>query len=95
MSVKFFQSESYELTIKFLSLDRKIRIITLVNSFLRGKNLLTKFISDDEKGACLTVNCNPMVMPKGVEPSNDPMLSAHAAPYAIALGRRLSEGAKQ
>ena len=52
-------------------------------------------VSDDEKGACLTVNYNPMVMPKGVEPSNDPMLSARAAPYAIALGRRLSEGAKQ
>jgi catalase len=52
-------------------------------------------VSDDEKGPCLTVNYNPMVMPKGVEPSNDPMLSARAAPYAIALGRRLSEGAKQ
>jgi catalase len=52
-------------------------------------------VSDDDKGACLTVNYNPMVMPKGVEPSNDPMLSARAAPYAVALGRRLSEGAKQ
>ena len=52
-------------------------------------------VSDDAKGACLTVNFNPMVMPKGVEPSNDPMLSARAAPYAVALGRRLSEGAKQ
>jgi catalase len=52
-------------------------------------------VSEDEKGACLTVNYNPMVMPKGVEPSNDPMLSARAAPYAVALGRRLSEGPKQ
>jgi catalase len=52
-------------------------------------------VSPDEKGACLTVNYNPMVMPKGVEPSNDPMLSARAAPYAVALGRRLSEGPKQ
>lgn len=52
-------------------------------------------VSPDDKGACLTVNFNPMVMPKGVEPSNDPMLSARAAPYAVALGRRLSEGPKQ
>lgn len=52
-------------------------------------------VSEDDKGTCLTVNFNPMIMPKGVEPSNDPMLSARAAPYAVALGRRLSEGAKQ
>jgi catalase len=52
-------------------------------------------VSEDDKGACLTVNYNPMVMPKGVEPSNDPILNARAAPYAVALGRRLSEGAKQ
>ena len=42
-------------------------------------------VSDDDKGACLTVNFNPMIMPNGVEPSNDPMLSARAAPYAVAL----------
>ena len=52
-------------------------------------------VAEDAAGACLTVNYNPMILPKGVEPSADPMLSARAAPYAVSQGRRLSEGAKQ
>ena len=52
-------------------------------------------VSEDGSGPCLTINYNPMVMPKGIEASADPMLSARAAPYAISLGRRLVEGAKQ
>lgn len=36
-----------------------------------------------------------MVLPKGVEPSADPMIAARAAPYAVGLGRRLGEGPKQ
>ena len=52
-------------------------------------------VSEDGGGTCLTTNYNPMVMPKGVEASADPMLAARAAPYAVSLGRRLGEGAKQ
>lgn len=52
-------------------------------------------VSEDAGGSCLTTNYNPMIMPKGVEPSTDPMLAARAAPYAVSLGRRLIEGAKQ
>ena len=52
-------------------------------------------VSEDGGGACLTITYNPMVLPKGVEPSTDPMLAARAAPYAVGLGRRLTEGAKQ
>ena len=52
-------------------------------------------VSEDGGGPCLTTNYNPMVMPKGVEASADPMLPARAAPYAVSLGRRLVEGAKQ
>ena len=52
-------------------------------------------VSEDGGGPCLTINYNPMVMPKGVEASDDPMLPARAAPYAVSLGRRLVEGAKQ
>ena len=54
-----------------------------------------KSVSADSTGPCVTVNYNPMVLPKGVEASADPMLAARAAPYAISLGRRLVEGAKQ
>lgn len=52
-------------------------------------------VAEDAAGACLTINFNPMILPKGVEPSADPMLAARAAPYAVSLGRRLTEGAKQ
>lgn len=52
-------------------------------------------VASDAGGACLTTNYNPNVMPKGVVPSADPMIAARAAPYAISLVRRLTEGAKQ
>ena len=57
--------------------------------------LSIKSVSPDATGPCLTINYNPMVLPKGVEPSADPMLAARVAPYAVSLGRRLVEGAKQ
>ena len=57
--------------------------------------LTVKSVSADATGPCLTITYNPIVLPKGVEPSTDPMLAARAAPYAVSLGRRLSEGAKQ
>ena len=52
-------------------------------------------VAEDGGGPCLTITYNPMVFPKGVEPSADPMIAARAAPYAVGLGRRLTEGAKQ
>ena len=52
-------------------------------------------VSDDAGGPCLTLAFNPLVLPKGVEPSADPMLAARAAPYGVSLGRRMAEGAKQ
>lgn len=52
-------------------------------------------VSEDARGPCLSITFNPLVMPKGVEASADPMLAGRAAPYAISLGRRLNEGAKQ
>jgi catalase len=57
--------------------------------------LTVKSVAPDATGACLTITYNPMVLPKGVEPSSDPMLAARAAPYVVSLGRRLGEGPKQ
>ena len=57
--------------------------------------LTIKAVSADATGPCLSTTYNPMVLPKGVEPSTDPMLAARAAPYGISLGRRLVEGARQ
>ena len=52
-------------------------------------------VAEDGGGACLTITFNPLVLPKGVEASADPMIAARAAPYGIGLSRRLTEGAKQ
>ena len=57
--------------------------------------LVIKTVSPDATGDCLAITYNPIVLPKGIEPSADPMLVARAAPYAIGLGRRLTEGPKQ
>lgn len=57
--------------------------------------LTIKSVSADGTGPCLAITYNPVVLPKGVEPSSDPMLAARAAPYAVSLGRRLVEGPKQ
>ena len=59
-----------------------------------GKLKLTS-VAEDGGGPCLNVTFVPTVLPKGVEASDDPMLAARAAPYAVGLGRRLTEGSKQ
>ena len=57
--------------------------------------LTLKSVAPDANGACLAITYNPLVLPKGVEAGPDPMLVARAAPYAVSLSRRLTEGAKQ
>ena len=52
-------------------------------------------VAQDAGGDCLNITFNPMVLPKGVQASTDPMLAARAAPYGVSLGRRLTEGSKQ
>ena len=52
-------------------------------------------VSADTGGSCLKITFDPNRMPVGVEGAADPMLPARAAPYAVSLGRRLTEGAKQ
>ena len=57
--------------------------------------LTIKSVSPDATGPCVPINYNPMILPKGVEASTDPMLAARAAPYVVSQGRRLVEGPKQ
>lgn len=52
-------------------------------------------VADDGTGPCLITNYNPLVVPKGIEVSADPMLLARASTYAVSQGRRLTEGPKQ
>lgn len=42
-------------------------------------------------GACDSITFNPLVLPRGIKASADPVLNARAASYALSLGRRLSE----
>lgn len=57
--------------------------------------LTIKSVAPDATGECVGITFTPTVLPKGIEPSADPMLAARAAPYAVGLGRRLGEGARQ
>lgn len=45
-------------------------------------------------GACDKITYIPLVLPKGIKPSADPVLLARPAPYAVSLGRRVSEAPK-
>jgi catalase len=57
--------------------------------------LTIKSVAPDATGACVAITFLPTILPKGVEPSNDPMIAGRVAPYAVSLGRRITEGAKQ
>lgn len=41
-----------------------------------------------ERGVCEPVMYNPLVLPRGIEPSADPVLLARPAPYGVSLLRR-------
>ncbi|WP_321804095.1 catalase family peroxidase [Burkholderia sp. BCC1993] len=45
-------------------------------------------------GACRDVNYDPLVLPDGIEPSNDPVLAARSAVYAQSYNRREREIAR-
>lgn len=42
-------------------------------------------------GECDPMMFNPLVLPEGVAPSDDPVLHARPAAYAVSFGRRISE----
>src|SRR6202166_834059 len=47
--------------------------------------------SSEDGGRCTAVNYDPLVLPSGVEPSDDPLLSARSAAYARSFTRRAEE----
>jgi catalase len=53
-----------------------------------GRLRVTGVAPAGEKGACDPVMFNPLILPKGIEPSDDPILHARPAPYAVSLSRR-------
>ncbi|HEX4916404.1 MAG TPA: catalase family peroxidase [Limnobacter sp.] len=43
------------------------------------------------KSSCDNINFNPLVLPTGMEGSDDPLLAARAGSYAVSQGRRLAK----
>jgi catalase len=48
-------------------------------------------VSSEESGSCTEVNYDPLVLPPGIEPSDDPLLSARSAAYARSFTLRVGE----
>jgi catalase len=47
--------------------------------------------SSEDRGRCTAVNYDPLVLPSGIEPSDDPLLSARSAAYARSFTLRAGE----
>jgi catalase len=45
----------------------------------------------EDRGACRDINFDPLVLPVGMEPSDDPLLSARSAAYSRSFTRRVAE----
>ncbi|MFC5066872.1 catalase family peroxidase [Flaviflagellibacter deserti] len=46
---------------------------------------------DEDDGDCTSVNYDPLVLPDGIQPSDDPLLSARSAAYSVSYTRRAGE----
>ena len=50
-----------------------------------------KITAVTDKSSCDKINFNPLVLPTGIEGSDDPLLAARAGSYAVSQARRLSK----
>jgi catalase len=50
---------------------------------------------DSSSGSCIDINYDPLVLPAGIEPSDDPLLSARSAVYAASFTIRAGEKGKK
>jgi len=53
--------------------------------------LRIKSVSSEAEGRCDSINFDPLVLSKGFQGSNDPLLKARSTSYAITFGRRMAE----
>jgi catalase len=51
-------------------------------------------VSSEADGSCTDINFDPLVLPAGIEPSDDPLLAARSAAYARSFTLRISEKAQ-
>ena len=52
-------------------------------------------VSSENQGSCTNVNYDPLVLPSGIEPSDDPLLSARSAVYARSFTLRAGENQRK
>jgi catalase len=53
--------------------------------------LVVQHASDEPNGACRDYNYDPLILPRGIEASDDPLLAARSAAYAESFDRRMEE----
>ncbi|MEA2816132.1 MAG: catalase, partial [Rhodospirillaceae bacterium] len=47
--------------------------------------------SAEENGPCRNITFDPLILPSGISPSDDPLLPARSGVYAVSLTRRDGE----
>jgi catalase len=52
-------------------------------------------VSSEDGGACTDINYDPLVLPAGIEPSDDPLLSARSAAYSRSFTLRAGEKSRK
>lgn len=52
-------------------------------------------VSSEDTGPCAYVNYDPLVLPSGIAPSDDPLLSARSAAYSRSFTLRAGEEAER
>ena len=60
-------------------------------SLVTAGRLVIDQVEAEPGGACENIVFNPLVLPKGIKPSADPVLLARTTAYIVSLTRRLSE----
>lgn len=55
--------------------------------------LMVESAEPQDSGACRDINYDPTVLPDGIQVSDDPILAARSAAYAVSYNRRTREGA--
>jgi catalase len=60
-----------------------------------GTLTLDAVSSEDDRGACTDINYDPLVLPPGIEASDDPLLSARSAAYSRSFTLRADEKARK
>jgi catalase len=58
---------------------------------IRAGTLTVTSMQTEEAGNCRDVNFDPLVLPAGISPSDDPLLSARSAAYSLSFLRRAGE----